>query len=596
MTKTLSGMALLLMAMTISVQATPASLERIDSYVNSDPDSAIILCDKALEKVSTGEASYRAKLLTIRGNAYFTLGDSPKAIADFTEAVSASESVTDTMACVNALSDLGVAYRVNQQPDSALNCYNRALTMLAGRNLPSEEASLLTSIAVLFANQGRFKDAVPFAEKGLSKAMLTDDIETQIYAASSLGSALFLSGEHERGLDTQREIVKVAERKGVPRYILKTYASIIAMHNRLGNPDSVRYYIDLGERLLPQVPEGSIEAIGFLEQSFVVLTAIGHYKESLDIQHRIIDMKDSRPFMPLDRLWQRIALNYKGLGDIENMDAAYRKAIEISDSIHRSDIDGQISEFDIKYGTAEKELEIARLEAEKARRDLMLATIASVAVIAVIMIILWLRSRKRKIELDNIRARLDGIEQERGRLSHELHDGVCNDLLGIELMAARSGCDTGEIMKMIGSVRSEVRSISHELLPPRFGGVSLGQLLASLALKNGDNTVFSSEGDDRDISPAKCANLYRIVQEWTGNLRRHGNASSIKISLKVAGGRVNLSISDNGDSVEVDDVAGKGLGIENISRRVKAMRGTWSVTRLEKGNLMSVDVPDGNDE
>lgn len=227
---------------------------------------------------------------------HFTLGDCGRAIADFADAVRIASETADTTACVNALSDLGVAYRVNQQPDSAMACYNRALAMLEGGNAPDLEANLLTSIAVLFANQGRFSEAVPFAERGLEKARQTDDIETQIYAASSLGSALFLAGDHERSLATQRQIVGVAERKGVPRYILKTYASIIAMHNRLGNADSVRYYIDKGQALLPKVPEASIESIGFMEQSFVVLTAMGRYRESLDIQMKILDMQDARPF------------------------------------------------------------------------------------------------------------------------------------------------------------------------------------------------------------------------------------------------------------------------------------------------------------
>ncbi len=65
-------------------------------------------------------------------------------------------------------------------------------------------------------------------------------------------------------------------------------------------------------------------------------------------------MQDSRPFIPLDRLWQRIALNYKGLGDIEKMDEAYRTAIAIADSIHQSDINDQISDLNIRYHTAEK--------------------------------------------------------------------------------------------------------------------------------------------------------------------------------------------------------------------------------------------------
>ncbi|MDE5989463.1 MAG: tetratricopeptide repeat protein [Duncaniella sp.] len=564
------------------------AIQRIDSYVNTDPDSAIILCNEALAQLSDRTTAPKVSLLSIRGNALFTLGDNTAAIADFSAAVRSAEEIADTMACVNALSDLGVAYRVNQQSDSALICYNRALALLEKSDAPDLEASILTSIAVLFANQGRFEEAVTFAEKGLDKARLTDDIETQIYAASSLGSALFLAGHHDRGLQTQRNIIGIAEKKGIPRYMLKTYASIIAMHNRLGHPDSVRYYIDRGRAVLDKVPEASIESIGFLEQSFVILTAMGRYRESLDIQKKILDMQDSRPFMPLDRLWQRIALNYKGLGDIENMDNAYMTAIAIADSIHQSDINEQISDLNVRYHTAEKELAIASLQAEKSRRDTIIAIIIAGVIIASLLLTIYLRARRRKIEIENIRARLDGIEQERGRLAHELHDGVCNDLLGIELILASGRCDTKELSKMIRTTRNEVRSISHELLPPRFNGLSLTQLIAAYAQKSEGFVSYLTEESTIDLDPEKSINLYRIIQEWTGNLRNHSSATGATVSLTESEGEITLDISDNGSPFDPTAVTSGGLGLENLKRRVKALQGSLNFFEKSGSNHMSV--------
>lgn len=563
-------------------------IDRIDKYVNSDPDSAIILCDEALDGNRRLGDDERISLLTIRGNARFVLGDYPLAISDFKSAVKFAESTADTMACVNALSDLGVAYRVSQYPDSAIICYNRALEMLNGKNAPDMEASILTSIAVLFANQGRYDEAVTYAEKGFDKSLLTDDIETQIYAGSSLGSALFLAGDHSRSLKTQRSVVGLAERKGVPRYILKTYASIIAMHNRLGNTDSVSHYIDRGRALVDRVPEASIESIGFMEQSFVVLTDMGRYRESLDIQKKILGMQDSRPFMPLPRLYQRIALNYKGLGDIERMDEAYRKAISMADSIHESDINEQISDFDVRYRTAERELAIASLQSEKSRRGMIIAIMVGVIAIASLLLWIYLRSRHRKAELANIRARIDGIEQERARLSHELHDGVCNDLLGVELMLASGRCDTKEIAQMISAARNEVRTISHELLPPRFNGLSLSQLVSAYARKSDGFVSYIPSEDQLRLSTEQSVNLYRIIQEWIANMRRHGSATSASISLEQKNNAVELVITDNGEPFDPSQVVGKGLGLENISRRVEALRGEMKIDCKNGINEMSV--------
>lgn len=575
-----------------STDETEAWIEHIDSYVNSNPDSALILCDEALASPRADDKSIRTALLTIRGNAHFTLGNYSTAITDFTAAVNQAVETADTIAIVNSLSDLGVAYRLNQQPDSAVVCYNRALALLEGHDSPDLEASILTSIAILFGNTKRLDDAIPFGRKAVEKAMLTDDIETQIYAASTLGSILFLNGNHSEGLATQRAIMNVAEKKGIPRYILKTYASIIAMHNRLENSDSVRFYIRRGEALLPKVPEASIESVGFMEQSSVILTGMGRYRESLDLQFRILGMKDSRPFMPEDLLWQRIALNYKGLGDIEKMSDAYTRAIAIADSIHSSDIDNQLSEFNVRYHTAEKELEISRLQTEKARQQTIIAVIVALIVIAGLLLALWLRSRRRKIELANIRAQLDGIEHERGRLAHELHDGVCNDLLGIELLFASPRTDRAELTSMLHNVRDEVRAISHELLPPKFNGLTIVQLLTAYARKSDGIVTFTSPATGIDLSPSDSIHLYRIVQEWTGNIRRHSDATAITVSLTALRGETILEITDNGSPFDPDATSGNGLGLDNISRRVKALRGAWTCLREGNLNVMRVKIFD----
>lgn len=563
-------------------------IDRIDSYVNSDPDSAVILCDGALRGGRGITQSERVSLLTIRGNARFVKGEYPSAVADFRAAVTLAEKSADTMACVNALSDLGVAYRVSQRPDSAIICYNRALELLEGKDAPDMEASILTSIAVLFANQGRFDEAVSYAGRGFEKAIMTDDIETQIYSGSSLGSALFLAGDHKRGLDAQRKVVGLAERKGVPRYVLKTYASMIAMHNRAGNADSVSYYIDRGRTLVDRVPEASVESIGFMEQSFVVLTDMGRFRESLDIQRKILDMQDSRPFMPLPRLYQRIALNYKGLGDIEKMNDAYLTAISLADSIHESDINRQMSEFDVRYRTAEKELSIATLRSEKSRRGMIIAVMSAVIAMSIVILTVYFRSRRRKAELANIRARLDGIEQERARLAHELHDGVCNDLLGVELILASDNYDRDGIAEMIRSARSEVRTISHELLPPCFNGLSLSQLLAAYAQKNDGFVKYSPSESPLDLTAEQSVNIYRIVQEWVANMRRHGSASEVCLSLTRRGGEVRLELTDDGEPFDPSSASGKGLGLENLGRRVKALRATMDVVRENGRNVMSV--------
>ena len=82
-----------------------------------------------------------------------------------------------------------------------------------------------------------------------------------------------------------------------------------------------------------------------------------------------------------------------------------------SDSIYDTRLDEQMAEFNVKYQTAEKEIQISRLETAKARRDTILTIIAAILTIGAIAFYVWSRNRRRKIELQTVRAQLDGIEQ-----------------------------------------------------------------------------------------------------------------------------------------------------------------------------------------
>ena len=202
----------------------------------------------------------------------------------------------------------------------------------------------------------------------------------------------------------------------------------------------------------------------------------------------------------------------------------------------------------------------------------------------------YLRSRRRKAEIANIFARLEGIEQERGRLAHELHDGVCNDLLGIELSLAASGNTDSELAEMVRSTRNEVRSISHELLPPRFNGLSLSQLLADYALKSNGFVTFLPGGNIA-LDTQASINLYRIVQEWVANLRRHSSATSVVVSLTQTDGTATLEIIDNGAPFDPSATPHRGLGLENINRRIKALQATCTNTVRDRRNIFSVNFP-----
>lgn len=557
-------------------------IERANELIETDPASAIKKCDSIdKEKLTLGQ---RAKLNHTIGNAYFAMGKTVEAKDAFFQAITMGREAKDTLTWASALSDLGICYRITEKPDSALMMYQQALTLLEKIDAPTEESYLLTSIAVFYANQGRLDEAVKYGRRAFALAKKCGDIEPIMYAGQTLGIVLYLKGDKSEGLAIEREMVAIAEKLGLPRYVLKTYASIIDMHHKDGRRDSVDYYIARGQKLLPQVPDASVESMGFLEESYVVLTDMGRYKESLNIQKKILSMRGAGTFMPFNKLYQRMARNYQGLGDIKRMGEAYERSIAIADSLHGLEVGRQLSEFDVKYDTAQRELQIARLEVDKMHSRLWMIGIGLCAVFVIIILILYSRFRRarmrRVIEMESLRKQLAAVDNERARLAGELHDGVCSDLSGIALMMQSAKSDRGELVEMIDTVRGEVRSISHALMPPRLEGLTLRQLLQGLSLKSDGMIIV--EGGESDISTDVAFQLYRITQEWIDNIRRHSNATRVLIRMMYE----KYVIVDNGDEFEFEK--SDGIGLESIEKRVKSIKGEMRFDREKGGNILEI--------
>ena len=164
-----------------------------------------------------------------------------------------------------------------------------------------------------------------------------------------------------------------------------------------------------------------------------------------------------------------------------------------TDTLAQHNLTQQMAEFNVKYHTQEKELEIAHLQQEQLEHQAFLLK-ASIAVALLsglaLITLLTLRHKKRiaekKIELlkqenelNSARRYIEGLEEECKYFAKELHDGIANDLLGLQMKIETSAGkgNEQELASLVSKLRNNVRNISHELMPPEFEHLSLDQIL-----------------------------------------------------------------------------------------------------------------------
>lgn len=279
-----------------------------------------------------------------------------------------------------------------------------------------------------------------------------------------------------------------------------------------------------------------------------------------------------------------------------------------ADSLHQADINAELSELAVKYDTKEKELEIARLNAQQLTQQNRIMLLGIVAVSAVALIVLsavWYLFRRRRLkkeeELKLAQRYIEGLERERKRLAKELHDGVCNDLLGIglQLQCLPSTEQSKEQLKdMLEKVRTDVRFISHELMPPQFQRVTLKDVLEDyvsriLEAQSADWDVeTSADGRTWESVPEECSyEVYRILQELLSNVVKHAEAKWIGVRLLLSEHGLTLRIVYRGKPGPSDNVPREGIGLTTVSERARAINAEFKVETSDGEQRMALIVP-----
>lgn len=569
-------------------------LQRSIYYGDNDTDSTICCCEEGLKYVDSDHSFPYIDLLVNLASAYFAKGDTDEALSRHMTAYREAVRVgSDPVMLSDVLAAVGLDWKRKSEPDSALFYYNKALELLDGlEGVSSSRSHVLTNIAILFTTSSRLDEAEEIIGEAVNESLKGNDIEEVIYAASSAGAIMVKNGNPAAGAEMLHKALRKSRAQRQLKYELKTLTYMIAMFNYAGNADSVVLYDVQARRLMEQLPANIPEVLGYKETEAKVFASMGRYEESNRILTELKDCSETSSQSPLDVLYLFMARNYMAMGMYSEASECYERAWAVSDSLHNDSVQDQLSNWSVKYETKEKELEIARLEDARLRdassriRWIMVAVFLMMAfIIGVIYYILKRRSARRSEELMMARRYIEGLEKERSRLAKDLHDGVCNDLLGIGMILKNNVKDPGDdekcqtVLSMVEKLREDVRYISHELMPPEFRSTSLDEIMESYIRKFSRHSEISfrflkhTNGLSwKNIPDNISYEVYRIFQELLSNVVCHSGARSVSIELSLLDKELRLELHDNGRTrMKNSGNNERGIGLAVIHERLKAI-------------------------
>lgn len=201
------------------------------------------------------------------------------------------------------------------------------------------------------------------------------------------------------------------------------------------------------------------------------------------------------------------------------------------------------------------------------------------------------------------------LEQERTRISRELHDAVNQqvgllafelDLLSHQLPSSKHAIKgkLADLKDRAAILAQDIRRLAHGLHPSILDHQGLESALqeyVSQTNRAGDTVIqFSARNVPQGLSTDAALCLYRAAQECLGNALKYADAKLIRVELAGLPKSVRLMVQDNGKGFPMALLRkpAKGLGFVSIQERVRLVGGTCSVrSRPGHGTLITVRVP-----
>jgi len=555
-------------------------------FADIQPDSALkyyIQSSEILNKINHPWAHYGYKNAA---DIYNNRGWYPEALDLTIKILEINEKSGDSLLMAESMSTMGLLHYNLKDYQRALYWQNRAYDILGDKDYPVRRGFILGRIGIIYDNQSIFDSAFYYNRLALDYFKKTDDQDYTPQWMSNIANTLIKLGDYplaEHYLDSALRYRMNDDRRP-------------SIYNNLG-----KVYLETGrlEKARQMLDSAEYYANQFSHLNF--LTSIWYRKYELSIRE----------------------------GNTEAALEHFKKYAQVKDSLLDVSKTEQLARMFALYETEQAEKaflfeksEKERIESERFRTQLSLNRIQKwiwgisfFALLLISHVLFFLLRIKRNAQdeknLAVLREKERGLtniinaqEEERRRVAKDLHDGVGQQIsaisLNFQLLSSKLAKqypemseESDKIKRMIMNVSSDIREVSHQMMPralTRFGLVDALEDMAESCFANaGIGFSLKHEGMEKRLPPETETGLYRIVQELVNNIIKHADASHVGMTIFRHENTLNLEITDNGKGFDSMDF--NGLGLTNIRSRISALKGSYKISSvINQGTQVSIKV------
>lgn len=209
------------------------------------------------------------------------------------------------------------------------------------------------------------------------------------------------------------------------------------------------------------------------------------------------------------------------------------------------------------------------------------------------------RNNEENTRINSKRMLVNSLENERRRLSRELHDGVGPYLTSLKHYIenkVENELKKTEMKKIVDDTIAEIRLMSNALMPSSIDDFGIGVTLTNFigSVKKSTTVTIEYEDltlqDNSKITNHQAINLFRICKELINNSLKHAKAKNIRITLSEFDDFISLFYFDDGIGFDMSTVK-LGLGINNIKERVEICNGKIEINATPGKTTFEIELP-----
>lgn len=521
------------------------------------------------------------RLLILRGNLH-----KADSLINYTLQSTKLDTISIEAARLYNLKAAVSAYQQNQR--QAVEYYKKALEIFESTNDLRPAASIEFNLANMFLSQMDYESSYKYSYSASEKLKtIKDTIHLPWSLAIASVSSANLDNFQQASLFANQALELSERHNNLMGKMLSGYA--------LGEIDM--YHEDYAAAI-EHLSEVVVMSEKFNQKSILLPTKAALLKAYLKKENYQNAIKQGEEAKELANqlgnvevkynLYKNLAFSYEAIGETTLAFEYLKNAEELLREKAAKDNQKAIQDLLIQYESEKKSNQILKQENVLAERKILMLVFIFLSVILLVVLVFYRERNKQKYrflqqerEREVFNALNMGEEQERKRLSYELHDGVASNLIAIKLQLENqlSSTDFSKTLNLVIDTHQEVRKVAHNLMPINFESQNIVNAINNFCRQCSTTDFlvnFESNTDKVTLSKAKSLVLYRVVQEFIQNAVKHSQATQTDVFFMKKEGVITLNIEDNGIGFDLEKEE-KLKGFSNIIERLQKIQGKVNI-------------------